>query len=89
MGLFFARLAQRAANLWHRQALRKKLSFCLVCITVFPLLLTMVITEYKSEQALTRLVVGRNRDLAERTAEEIDQMFSEKNEGVASCRNYG
>lgn len=76
--MLFARLAHRVTSLWDRQALRKKLSFCLVCMTVCPLLLTMAITEYKSEKTLTRLVVDHNRDLAEHTAEDVDQMFSEK-----------
>jgi diguanylate cyclase (GGDEF)-like protein/PAS domain S-box-containing protein len=66
------------ANLWHRQALKQKLSFCIISMTIFPLLLTMAITEIKNEKTLTRLVIEHNRDIAERTAENIDQMFSEK-----------
>jgi len=76
--MLFARLKHSAITLWHRQTLRQKLSFCLVGMTVFPLLLTIVITEIKFEKTLTQLVINHNRDIAERTAEDIDQMFSGK-----------
>lgn len=76
--MLFAWVAQQVGNLWRRQALQNKLSFCLVCITVFPLLATFAITHHKGQLTLTRLVVERNLDVAERTAEDIDRMFSEK-----------
>lgn len=47
-------------------------------MTIFPLLLSMLITEYKSEKILTKLAFNQNRDIAKQTAEDIDQMFSEK-----------
>ncbi len=85
--MFFAGVADRVANLWHRQALKQKLSFCIISMTIFPLLLTMAITEVKNEKTLTRLVVEHNRDLAERTAENIDQMFCEKIKALRIAAN--
>ena len=76
--MFFARLPHNVANLWHRQTLRKKLSFFLVIMMTFTLLLTMGIIEIKSRKILTRVVVDHNSDVAERAAEDIGQMFSEK-----------
>lgn len=38
----------------------------------------MEIAEYKGEKVLTRIVLNHNRDIVERTAEDIDQMFSGK-----------
>ena len=76
--MFFAKLPQSVANLWHRQALRKKLSFFLVIMMTLPLLLTMGIIEVESAKILKKLVITHNADVAERIAEDIDQMFSEK-----------
>ena len=76
--MLFDRLVDSVTNLWQRQSLRQTLSFCLISMTIFPLLLTMVITEQKSEKILTRIAFDHNRDIAERIAEDIDQMFSEK-----------
>lgn len=76
--MLFDRLVDRITNLWQRQSLRQTLIFCLISMTIFPLLLTMVITERKSEKILTRIALDHNRDIAERTAEDVDQMFSEK-----------
>jgi len=76
--MFLAKITHSIANLWHRQALRQKLSFCLVSMTVLPLLLTMAVTGGKNENILTGMVANHNRDIAERTAEDIDQMFSGK-----------
>lgn len=76
--MLFAKIVHYVTKLWKRQTLRKTLSFCLVCMTIFPLLLSMLITERKSEKILTKLAFNQNRDIAEQTAEDIDQMFSEK-----------
>lgn len=85
--MFFAKLAHEVASLWCRQALRVKLSFCIVSMTIFPLLLTMAITEVKNEKTLTQLVIEHNRSIAERTAENIDQMFSEKIKALRIAAN--
>ena len=76
--MLFHKIGNTVTKLWNRQTLRRTLSVCLVCMTIFPLLLSMLITENKSEKILTKLAFNQNRDIAEQTAEDIDQMFSEK-----------
>lgn len=63
---------------WNRQSLRKKLSFCFVCMTIFPLLITVAIVGYQGEKIMTRMIFDHNRILTEQTAEDIDQLFNEK-----------
>ena len=64
--------------LWNRQSLRKKLGFCFVCMTIFPLLITVAVVGYRGEKIMTRMIFDHNRILTEQTAEDIDQLFNEK-----------
>ena len=59
--------------LWNRQSLRKKLSFCFVCATILPLLITVAVAGYQGEKIMTRMIFDHNRILTEQTAEDIDQ----------------
>ena len=59
--------------LWNRQSLRKKLGFCFVCMTIFPLLITVAVVGYRGEKIMTRMIFDHNRILTEQTAEDIDQ----------------
>lgn len=65
-------------SLWNRQSLQKKLSFCFVCMTIFPLLITVAVAGYQGEKIMSQMIFEYNRILTEQMAKDIDQLFDEK-----------
>ena len=65
-------------SLWNRQSLQKKLIFCFVCMTIFPLMVTVAVAGYQGEKIMTGMIFEHNRVLTEQMAEDIDQLFDEK-----------
>ena len=63
---------------WSELGLRQKLSVAFACMTLIPLIFTMVITWPTTEQAMTQSVYQRNHILAVGIAADVEQTLMEK-----------
>ena len=72
------RLFRWSRSRWDSLNLRRKLSVAFVLMTLTPLVLSSVFTEWETTKLMRRFVFERNRSLALNIAHDVDQLFAEK-----------
>jgi len=72
------RLFRYSRSRWEALNLRQKLSVAFVAMTLFPLLLSAIFTEWETTVLMRQFVFDRNKNLALNIAHDVDQLFAEK-----------